>query len=141
MRRRSWLRSHARCVRALTLVTVLHHTEQGGLGLSSPLYALLPGDLRHLDALSTSLLSPPAYSTTSASIEPILLPSLPTLLLLECVLVYLPPPDTDTILRWFASNFAPGSAVVSYDPFGLDDSFGKVMRRNLAVSVPVSLMS
>ncbi|BGP02217.1 Leucine carboxyl methyltransferase 1 [Rhodotorula toruloides ATCC 204091] len=107
--------------------------EQGGLGLSSPLYALLPGDLRNFDALSVSLLSPPAFPSTSASTDPILLPSLPTLLLLECVLVYLPPPDTDAILLWFASTFAPGSAVVSYDPFGLDDSFGKVMRRNLAL--------
>ncbi|BGP26616.1 leucine carboxyl methyltransferase [Rhodotorula toruloides] len=107
--------------------------EQGGLGLSSPLYALLPGDLRKLDAISTSLLSPPASSTSSASTDPILLPSVQTLLLLECVLVYLPPSDTDVILRWFASTFVAGSAIVSYDPFGLDDSFGKVMRRNLAL--------
>ncbi|GAA6060841.1 hypothetical protein JCM10212_005259 [Sporobolomyces blumeae] len=102
--------------------------EQGGLGLTSFLYALLPGDLRQLSALARSLLSPPASSPTSA---PILDPSLPTLLLLECVLVYLPPSDSDALLSWFSTTFGSG-CVVSYDPFGLDDSFGQVMKRNLA---------
>ncbi|GAA5901129.1 hypothetical protein JCM5296_006279 [Sporobolomyces johnsonii] len=103
--------------------------EQGGLGLTSSLYAVLPGDLRDLPTLASSLLSPPRSSSTAT---PILDPSLPTLLLLECVLVYLSPSATDGVLSWFASTFKDGSTV-SYDPFGLHDSFGQVMKRNLAM--------
>lgn len=100
--------------------------EKGGTGLSSPSYVLLPADLRDLAPLATALLSP------SADRPPILDPTLPTLLLAECVLVYLPPANASELLSWVASTFAEGSAV-SYDPFGLQDSFGKVMLRNLAV--------
>ncbi|GAA5915756.1 hypothetical protein JCM6882_003846 [Rhodosporidiobolus microsporus] len=108
--------------------------EQGGLGLSSPLYALLPGDLRSLSSLTASLLSPPPSSSPSEPAEPLLDPFLPTLLLLECVTIYLNPEVTDAVLSWFTSTFggARGSAVVSYDPFGLEDQFGAVMKRNLA---------
>ncbi|GAA5974771.1 hypothetical protein JCM11641_007259 [Rhodosporidiobolus odoratus] len=111
--------------------------ELGGQGLSASLYALLPGDLRALPSLSRLLLSPPP---SSPSADPILDPTLPTLLLLECVLVYLEPSDAEGVLRWFAETFSGsnprdgsrGGAVACYDPFGLEDSFGQVMRRNLA---------
>lgn len=102
-------------------------TALGGTSLLSPLYFLLPGDLRDLSSLSSALLS---FS------NPILDPALPTLLLAECVLVYLPPSATSELLVWFASMFEKeGSAAVSYDPFGLQDSFGQVMIRNLAVGL------
>ncbi|GAA6005067.1 leucine carboxy methyltransferase [Rhodotorula paludigena] len=107
--------------------------EQGGLALSSPLYTLLPGDLRSLSALSESLLSPSTSPTYGAPLSP----SLPTLLLVECVLVYLESAATDALLSWFASTWGAdggaGGAIVEYDPFGLEDQFGAVMRRNLAV--------
>ncbi|GAA5965090.1 hypothetical protein JCM3765_004853 [Sporobolomyces pararoseus] len=103
--------------------------EQGGLGLSSPLYAVIPGDLREINELSTSLLSAPPSSPNS---PPLLDPSLPTLLLLECVLVYLTPFKTNDLLSFFSKTFKNGCAV-SYDPFGLDDNFGQVMKRNLAM--------
>ncbi|ORY88984.1 leucine carboxyl methyltransferase 1 [Leucosporidium creatinivorum] len=93
---------------------------QGGTALHSPLYSLLPTDLRSLPTLSSSL-------------SPILDPSIPTLLLAECVLIYLPPSSTSDLLHWFAETFVKdGSAAVSYDPFGLQDNFGQVMIRNLA---------
>ena len=104
-----------------------HFAEQGGLGLSSPLYAVIPGDLRDVNELSNSLMS-----ASSSDTAPLLDPSLPTLLLLECVLVYLAPSKTNDLLSFFSSMFKNGCAV-SYDPFGLDDNFGQVMKRNLAV--------
>ncbi|GAA5912715.1 leucine carboxy methyltransferase [Sporobolomyces salmoneus] len=100
--------------------------EQGGLGLSSPLYAILPGDLRDVPSLSLSLF------LSQGGAPPHLDPSLPTLLLLECVLVYLTPEKTNDLLKFFTSTFKEG-CVVAYDPFGLDDSFGEVMKRNLAM--------
>lgn len=102
--------------------------ERGGLGLSSEHYTLLPGDLRHLDQLSDSLLV--------GTPQPPLDRKLPTLLLLECVLVYLEPEITASLLTWFCDTFqqARGSAIVGYDPFRLQDQFGTVMKRNLAVS-------
>lgn len=93
----------------------------GGTGLDSPLYTLLPCDLRDL-------------ATLTAALQPYLDPTLPTLLLAECVFVYVPPQDVTNLLNWFSSTFTQGTCV-SYDPFGLDDSFGKVMVRNLAVSI------
>ncbi|GAA5939411.1 uncharacterized protein JCM15063_006172, partial [Sporobolomyces koalae] len=107
----------------------LDTAEQGGLGLTSQHYALVPGDLRELESLKATLLHSPSSSQSNATL---LDPSLPTLLLLECVLVYLPPSATSNLLSFFASTFLEGS-VVSYDPFGLNDSFGQVMKRNLAM--------
>ena len=104
-------------------------TEHGGTGLTSATYALVPGDIRDFASLTQALTSPPPSDQTG---PPLLDRSLPTLLLAECVLVYLPPETTIGVLAWFRQTFASGAAV-SYDPFGLQDNFGKVMIRNLAV--------
>ncbi|KAM0790813.1 hypothetical protein ACM66B_004658 [Microbotryomycetes sp. NB124-2] len=107
--------------------------ERGGTSLVSPSYALVSGDLRQFDKLSTVLLDPTSFPSLNG---PLLDPSKPTLLLLECVLFYLPLSNRTTILEWFTSTFtaqAPSSMLVSYDPFGLNDAFGRVMLRNLAM--------
>lgn len=106
--------------------------EGGGTTLRSQVYNLLPIDLRR----------PP--STTLATVLPTLLsPTLPTLLLFECVLVYLTPATSDALLRWFVDYFTAPSNVeqrkgvlgaVVYEMFGLGDSFGRVMLNNLKVS-------
>ncbi|KAI5478317.1 leucine carboxyl methyltransferase [Pseudohyphozyma bogoriensis] len=109
--------------------------EHGGTGITSPLYALVPGDLRSFTALASSLTTP------NGDKPPLLDPSLPTLLLAECVMVYLPPETNNEILSWISGTFSD-AAVISYDPFGLDDNFGKVMIRNLAtrnLSLPSAL--
>lgn len=72
---------------------------------------------------------------------PVLSKSVPTLLLFECVLAYMPPSDSEALLAWFAAQItdsAPLGAVV-YEMFGLEDSFGKMMISNLksrGVSLP-----
>ncbi|SCZ89094.1 BZ3500_MvSof-1268-A1-R1_Chr1-1g00951 [Microbotryum saponariae] len=105
--------------------------EKGGLALSSKAYKLIPGDLRNLTtSLGPYLLSSDPFPTRS---EPLLDPTLPTLLLAECVLVYLPAESTTDLLRWFSSTFREaGGSCISYDPFNFEDAFGKVMIRNLA---------
>ena len=57
--------------------------------------------------------------------------SAPTLVLLECVLVYMEPPEAAELLRW-AAGALPTAAVVLYDPTRPHDAFGKQMLLNLA---------
>ena len=84
-------------------------------------------------------------------------PHLPTLLLFECVLVYMHPSASDALIRWFAdyctgpdpspspstgSNSNTGAlGCIVYEMFGLTDAFGRVMLTNLRVSTPVTPVS
>ena len=89
--------------------------------ISSPGYYLHPIDLR---SIAPGMDTPPL----PASIDP----GLPTLLISECCLVYLPPSDADNILKYFTTMFTSTLAIVLYEPIKPDDAFGKVMVRNLA---------
>lgn len=110
---------------------LVSYIDGGGTTLRSQVYNLLPIDLR----------LPP--STTLATVLPTLLsPTLPTLLLFECVLVYLTPATSDSLLQWFVDYFTVPSSMepragilgaVVYEMFGLGDSFGRVMLNNLKV--------
>ncbi|EIW66324.1 hypothetical protein TREMEDRAFT_65596 [Tremella mesenterica DSM 1558] len=91
---------------------VLH----GGQGLTSLLYTLLPLDLRN-QPLSSIL----SYLDQSR----------PTLFLAECVLCYMIPSEGNKVLEFFRENFSRCVGVI-YEMCGLEDTFGKVMRRNLA---------
>ncbi|PCH35558.1 leucine carboxyl methyltransferase [Wolfiporia cocos MD-104 SS10] len=105
----------------------------GGAALHAPTYHLLPADIRR----------PPAEAL--APLIPLLSPAHPTLLLFECVLVYMTPAASSALTQWFVDYFAAaheGCGVLGgivYEMFGLDDPFGKVMRANLQarnVSLP-----
>lgn len=101
----------------------LRPTAQGGAALHSPVYHLLPCDLR----------LPPAEALGRV-LEPFLAPSLPTLLLFECVLAYMTPDASSALLRWFVDHMGAGVlGCVVYEMFGLNDTFGKVMVNNLKV--------
>ncbi|KAJ6632530.1 leucine carboxyl methyltransferase [Mycena sp. CBHHK59/15] len=115
-----------------TKVAVSH----GGTGLTSSTYHLLPADLRLPPA---DTIGPLLASASGA----ILSPTLPTLLLFECVLVYMTPAASSTLLQWFIDYFSPeGGGVLGsivYEMFSLQDSFGRVMVDNLKarnVSLP-----
>ncbi|KAL5638261.1 hypothetical protein ACGC1H_005076 [Rhizoctonia solani] len=98
--------------------------ELGGTGLSSPAYHLIPLDLRDGVPALSSLVS------TSSTADPPLDPGLPTLFIAECVFVYMPPSASDAILQWFSNTFGRTAGIV-YEMFGLQDSFGKVLKDNL----------
>ncbi|KAI0653530.1 leucine carboxyl methyltransferase [Cubamyces menziesii] len=114
----------------------------GGTALHSPVYHLLAADLR----------LPPAESLApllTTGPEPLLSPSLPTLLLFECVLVYMSPAASGSLLQWFTDYFSSQSSsptsspsvlgCIVYEMFALGDQFGKVMVNNLKarnVSLP-----
>lgn len=57
--------------------------------------------------------------------------NLPTLLIAECVLVYMKPEESDQIIQSFARNFNVAGIFV-YDPVNLSDKFGETMISNLS---------
>ena len=89
--------------------------------LTSPSYNIHPIDLRTLHVSSPEL----------ANLDP----TLPTLLLSECCLIYLPPSDADSILKHFTSHLFPPDTplgMIIYEPINPSDAFGRVMVQNLA---------
>lgn len=87
--------------------------------------------------------NPPSEALSSALLpeesSPFLSPNLPTLILFECVLVYMKPSESDAVIKWFAdylssSNQSTVLGGIVYEMFGLNDPFGKVMLNNLKVS-------
>lgn len=124
-----------RCDCRLTNLTLPQ--ANGGTALHSPVFQLLPADMR-LPPSETmnALLALPGVDG-----RPLLSPSLPTLLLFECVLVYMSPEASAALMQWFVDYFAAaeeGSVLggVVYEMFGLNDPFGKVMLNNLKVTNP-----
>ena len=106
----------------------------GGTALHSPVYHLLAADLRNPP---TDSLAPLLASES----EPLLSPSLPTLLLFECVLAYMRPEASNATLQWFTNYFTVSQEAsrgvlgcIVYEMFSLEDAFGKVMVNNLKVS-------
>lgn len=61
-------------------------------------------------------------------------PSLPTLVISECVLVYMTKAQSDALLRHFTETFSCIGAII-YEMYGLNDDFGRVMKANLKVSI------
>ncbi|KII95638.1 hypothetical protein PLICRDRAFT_98074 [Plicaturopsis crispa FD-325 SS-3] len=103
---------------------------QGGTALHAPVYHLFPADLR----LPPSDTVAPLLSSYAESSGDVLDPRLPTLLIFECVLAYMTPAASSALLRYFVDYFAAhGTALggIVYEMFGLNDSFGRVMRENL----------
>lgn len=115
-------------------IWILTSVENGGTTLHSAKYHLLPADLHTPPSES---IAPLLTSTTG----PILSPDLPTLLLFECVLVYVTPEASQALIQWFVDYFASSSILgaVVYEMFGLNDSFGTVMVDNLKVPPVASL--
>lgn len=110
--------------------------SKGGTQLSSPLYTLLPLDLRPSPSEPASSIS----AILSHHVLPQLDPRLPTLFLAECLFPYMSPEDSREIIKWFGETFCSCMGVV-YEMVGLDDSFGNVMKRNLAVSRSFFILS
>lgn len=59
-------------------------------------------------------------------------PNLPTLIISECCLCYLPPLTASAILSFFATTIRSSLGIVIYEPIKPDDAFGKMMVSNLA---------
>ncbi|PPQ79591.1 hypothetical protein CVT26_015433 [Gymnopilus dilepis] len=106
--------------------------DRGGTALHAGKYHLLPSDLRLEPSQSLGRL---LFSAPDAEQNAILDPSLPTLLLFECVLAYMSPSQSAQLLEWFVTTFKESQnsvlGCIIYEMFGLNDSFGRVMVNNL----------
>ncbi len=103
-----------------TTTTVEINCERGEVVSSH--YSLLPADLREIDQVEDAL--------TRAGIDY----SVPTFILAECVLVYMHPQQSDTVLQWLGQKFSnTAAAMVLYEQVNPDDAFGKQMMMNLSV--------
>lgn len=80
--------------------------------------------LHAIDLRSLTAKSPP--------IIPNLETELPTLLISECCLCYLPPDTAGSVLQYFKMNIKGSLALVVYEPIRPFDAFGKTMVSNLA---------
>jgi [phosphatase 2A protein]-leucine-carboxy methyltransferase len=58
---------------------------------------------------------------------------IPTLVLSECCLIYLPPEDAESVFSYFTSAFLPATpvGVIVYEPIRPHDAFGRTMVSNL----------
>lgn len=87
-------------------------------------YHVHPIDLRSLDP---SRPAPRSFDFIDTA--------LPTLIISECCLCYLPPAAADTVALYFTKHLFPDSTPVGlilYEPIHPDDPFGKTMVSNLA---------
>jgi [phosphatase 2A protein]-leucine-carboxy methyltransferase len=103
----------------------------------------------HLSTLDLRTLTPPYSPThtatpTTTSTDPLspIRTNLPTLLISECCLCYLPPTLATSALQHFTSTLFPPStplSIVIYEPTRPSDPFGRTMTSNLAsrgISLP-----
>ena len=81
-------------------------------------YHVMGVDLRHIDEIENKL--------KQADVDF----ALPTLILAECVLVYIDSNHCANLLKWLSSHFT-AAMIVNYEQVNLNDRFGEVMVANL----------
>ena len=80
--------------------------------------------LHAIDLRSLTSKSPPAIPGVALDV--------PTLLISECCLCYLPPDTASSVVQYFTMNINAPLALVLYEPIRPSDAFGKTMVSNLA---------
>ena len=107
-------------------------------------YHIHPIDLRTLEANSSrttdsatndSKQSTQPYEEEARISLPGIDPTLPTLLISECCLIYLAPTAADAVIDYFTASLFPPTTplgLIIYEPIRPDDAFGKTMVSNLA---------
>ncbi|XP_039090378.1 leucine carboxyl methyltransferase 1 isoform X2 [Hyaena hyaena] len=86
--------------------------------LDSKRYAIIGADLRDLPELEEKL--------KKCNMNP----QLPTLLITECVLVYMTPEQSANLIKWAAHSFET-AMFINYEQVNMDDRFGQIMVENL----------
>lgn len=93
--------------------------SQGGSRLDTPLYTLLPLDLRIKTGTAEG--KPPG-SSMDETLSSLLDSDVPTLFLAECVYCYMQPEKSQRVIEWFAGTFGKrgGCVGVLYEMCGLE---------------------
>nr|XP_020660497.1 leucine carboxyl methyltransferase 1 isoform X1 [Pogona vitticeps] len=86
--------------------------------LDSSRYAIIGADLRDLPKLEENL--------KKCNLDA----QLPTLLVAECVLIYMTPEHSAHLLKWVAGMF-PTAMFINYEQVNMGDRFGQIMIENL----------
>ncbi|XP_014343127.1 leucine carboxyl methyltransferase 1 isoform X2 [Latimeria chalumnae] len=89
-----------------------------GHSLDSDRYAIIGADLRDLPTLEEML--------KKCNLDT----QLPTLLVAECVLVYMTPKQSADLVKWAANTFQT-AMFISYEQVNMTDRFGQIMVENL----------
>ncbi|XP_076997606.1 leucine carboxyl methyltransferase 1 isoform X2 [Tamandua tetradactyla] len=92
--------------------------QMDGQMLDSKRYAIIGADLRDLSELEEKL------KKCNMNTQ------LPTLLITECVLVYMTPEQSASLLKWAANNFET-AMLINYEQVNMEDRFGQIMIENL----------
>ncbi|XP_028406729.1 leucine carboxyl methyltransferase 1-like [Dendronephthya gigantea] len=92
--------------------------QYGTDGISASDYHLIASDLRNVGELDQKL--------TARGLEK----SLPTIFIMECVMVYLHPQEAECVIKWAGESFK-NAVFLNYEQVNMDDTFGKVMINNL----------
>eukprot|EP01090_Pellita_catalonica_P012170 TRINITY_DN2587_c0_g1_i1.p2 TRINITY_DN2587_c0_g1~~TRINITY_DN2587_c0_g1_i1.p2 ORF type:complete len:339 (+),score=49.48 TRINITY_DN2587_c0_g1_i1:37-1017(+) len=94
-------------------------TKLGLTGLHSNKLHLIPQDLRDTEQLSKVLIA--------SGLDP----TVPTLFLSECVLIYMTVETSNALVKWVGETF-PTAVFIAYEQIKPNDPFGKIMLKNLA---------
>lgn len=86
--------------------------------MDSTRYSIIGADLRNLPDLEERLKK---FKMN---------PDLPTLLVAECVLVYMSPQQSAALLSWAANTF-PAAMFINYEQINMGDRFGHIMVENM----------
>uniref|UniRef100_A0A8C2SBY5 Leucine carboxyl methyltransferase 1 n=2 Tax=Capra hircus TaxID=9925 RepID=A0A8C2SBY5_CAPHI len=92
--------------------------QMDGHMLDSTRYAIIGADLRDIADLEEKL------KKCNMSTQ------LPTLLIAECVLVYMTPEQSANLLKWAANSFE-AAMFINYEQVNMGDRFGQIMIENL----------
>ncbi|XP_022444196.1 leucine carboxyl methyltransferase 1 isoform X1 [Monodon monoceros] len=92
--------------------------QMDGHILDSTRYAIIGADLRDIPELEEKL------KKCNMNTQ------LPTLLIAECVLVYMAPEQSTNLLKWAAKSFET-AMFINYEQVNMDDRFGQIMIENL----------
>jgi tRNA wybutosine-synthesizing protein 4 len=90
--------------------------------VNTPGYKLFAGDIRQTEALGERL--------KALGLDP----AAPTLIISECVLIYLKPDESRGILSYLRDFLTGDIALMGYEMINPSDAFGRMMLENLEVS-------
>jgi O-methyltransferase involved in polyketide biosynthesis len=96
-----------------------HVTQKGNESLTSDIYKLFYADVRDREIIKEKL--------SSLKVDG----SLPTLVLTECLLIYMKGADSQCVLEWVSDYFNGDLSFVNYEMINPNDKFGEMMVGNL----------